>query len=69
MKKVLFLFHLQVKLKDMGTINKKLQGNYSIAEEEGSLGLLPHFFVLSSLFIPLSEISLLPSKHGLSNHS
>lgn len=44
MKKVLFLFHLQVKLKDMGTVNKKLKKNYSIAEEEGSLDLLPHFF-------------------------
>ena len=62
MKKVLFLFHLLVKLKDMGTINNKLQRNYSITEEEGSLDLLPHFFVLSSLLIPLSEISLLPSK-------
>ena len=69
MKKVRFLFHLLVKLKDMGTINNKLQRNYSITEEEGSLDLLPHFFVLSSLLIPLSEISLLPSKHGLSNHS
>ena len=62
MKKVRFLFHLLVKLKDMGTINNKLQRNYSITEEEGSLDLLPHFFVLSSLLIPLSEISLLPSK-------
>ena len=44
MKKVLFLFHLQVKLKDMGTVNKKLKKNYSIAEEEGSLDLLPHLF-------------------------
>lgn len=61
---MLSLFLLQVKLKDMGTINKKSQRTYSIAEEEGLLDLLPHFFVLSSLFFLPSGISLLPSKHG-----